>query len=61
MLAERLLKQWRKDSLRADYIIIDDEDPNCIRTTHNHIMALHHRVLLLTQELMDARLIMKGR
>ena len=61
MTSERLLKQWRKDSLRANYIIIDDKDPNCIRTTHSHIMELHHRILILTQELMDTHLIMKGR
>jgi len=61
MISERTLKQWRKDSLNADYIIIDDKDPSCIRTTRNHIMEQHHRILLLTQELMDAHLTMKGR
>ena len=61
MISERSLKQWRKDSLKADYITIDENDPTCIRTTRNHIMELHHRILCLTQELMDAHLTMKGR
>ena len=61
MTSELTLKRWRRDSLRANYVIIDESDPNCIRTTLNHIMELHHRILLLTQELMDTHLIMKGR
>ena len=60
MISERLLKQWRKNSLAPEYTIdtIENPHPDTI-VSLNHILELHQRILRLTQELMDFHLMKK--
>ena len=54
MISERLLKQWRRDSLTIDY---NPNNPELI--SYKRLIELHQRILRLTQEIMDWHLIKK--
>jgi hypothetical protein len=58
MLSERVLKQWRRDSLAPEFKV-DTENKTFTTISINHILELHQRILRLTQELMDSHLIKK--
>ena len=59
MISERTLRRWRKDSLKREPRT-EQESPDVL-VFFQHEDELHRRILLLTQELMDLALIMKGR
>lgn len=56
-VSERTLKQWRTDSLHGLSLIAKNITPAELTKREKQ---LHERILRLTQELMDLKLIMKG-
>ena len=63
MISERSLKQWRRDALRAEDKALETIAlyEGTATGLANSYKECQERILRLTQEVMDARLIMKGR
>ena len=62
MITERTLKQWRKESLKAEYKTKSIDSKTAEPVTEiktSHLIQLHQRIDKLTQELMDIKLVMK--
>jgi|GEM_PF-1293749 SPX domain protein involved in polyphosphate accumulation len=64
MISERILRQWRRDSLTVDYPDSAPSESDLVVFPHvtvsiNHLAELHQRIIQLTQELMDNHLIRK--
>ena len=57
MISERLLKQWRRDALNLTDVSNSNRSLSEILT--DHIIEQKHRILRLTQELMDQYLMRK--
>lgn len=61
MISERTLKKWRREALievGARFKVAPDADP-LFRKLCETVEQLHGRILKLTQELMDLRLMQK--
>lgn len=63
MISEKTLRRWRADALKAEITNVDSiENPNPDTIISvAYYLELRERILHLTQELLDAHLMRKGR
>jgi hypothetical protein len=58
MISERTLKKWRRDALQPT--VVTDLSKPLVDILSSTTIEMKERILRLTQELMDLRLIQKG-
>ena len=57
MISERMLRKWRREALSKKRY--SDSINGIVSIEHEYLIEVQHRVLLLTQELLDQHLMKK--